>query len=86
MHLCYDVRMATLYVRDVPEDLMARLRDRAEEAHQSVQGYIRSLLDRELSVLTMEEATRRAEKIATGSGVTSDDILTAIDEERARHE
>ncbi|WP_198587127.1 FitA-like ribbon-helix-helix domain-containing protein [Glycomyces xiaoerkulensis] len=78
--------MTTLYVRDVPEELMARLRSRAEEAHQSVQGYVRSLLDRELSVLTMTEAAQRAEQIAAGGGVTSDDILAAIEEERAEHE
>ncbi|WP_030160785.1 hypothetical protein [Glycomyces sp. NRRL B-16210] len=78
--------MATVEVHDVPDDVLARLRARADEAHQSLQGYLKTLLDREAGMLTMAEAARRAEEIASGSGVTTDDILAAIEEERARHE
>ena len=78
--------MATVEVHDVSEDVLVRLRARAEEAHQSLQGYLKNLLDQEAGYLTMAEAAERAEKIATGSGVTTEAILAAVNEERARHE
>jgi thymidine kinase len=78
--------MATVRVDDVPDAVLARLRARADETHQSLQDFIKKLFDREADLLTMAEASERAEAIASGSGVTTEMILQLIEEDRARHE
>ncbi|MCR9218787.1 MAG: hypothetical protein NXI21_01030 [Alphaproteobacteria bacterium] len=47
--------MATLNVRNIPEDLYARLRIRAAEAGESMEGFVRARLD-----LLIEPATAEA--------------------------
>lgn len=77
--------MADLQVHDVPEDVMARLRDRAEKTHRSVEGYVKYLLERDSQRLTTDELIERGRQISKGSGVTTDDILAALEEDRSRH-
>lgn len=74
--------MATLHVREVSETTMATLKVRAAASGQSLQAYIRQLLDNEAQVLTPEEAAEAAREIASRSKVTADDVLVAIDEVR----
>jgi plasmid stability protein len=74
--------MATIHVRDVPDDTVRTLKVRAARAGQSLQGYVRQLLDREAEVLTAEEASERARSIAARSSVTADDVVEAIAEVR----
>jgi len=70
--------MATIHVRDVPEGTLTTLKVRAAQAGQSLQAYVRQLLESEASVLTPEEAAERARTIAARSAVTADDVVNAI--------
>ncbi len=76
--------MGTIHVRDVPDDTILTLKLRATRAGQSLQAYIRQLLDREAATLTTEEAAHRARAIAARSSVTADDVVTVIAEMRER--
>ena len=70
--------MATIHVRDVPEGTLTTLNVRAAQAGQSLQAYVRQLLESEASVLTPEEAAERARTIAARSAVTADDVVNTI--------
>lgn len=70
--------MAIIHVRDVSEGTVTTLKVRAARSGQSLQGYVRQLLEREAAVLTPEEAAERARTIAARSAVTADDVTEAI--------
>ena len=70
--------MAIIHVRDVSEGTLTTLKVRAARSGQSLQGYVRQLLEREAAVLTPEEAAERARDIAARSAVTADDVTEAI--------
>jgi antitoxin FitA len=70
--------MAIIHVRDVSERTLTTLKVRAARSGQSLQGYVRQLLEREAAVLTPEEAAERARTIAARSAVTADDVTQAI--------
>jgi len=70
--------MAIIHVRDVSEGTVTTLKVRAARSGQSLQGYVRQLLEREAAVLTPEEAAERARTIAARSVVTADDVTEAI--------
>lgn len=70
--------MATIHVRDVSERAVTTLKVRAAQAGQSLQAYIRQLLESEAAVLTPEEAAEQARTIAARSDVTADDVVDAI--------
>ena len=70
--------MAIIHVRDVSEGTLTTLKVRAARSGQSLQGYVRQLLEREAAVLTPEEAAERARTIAARSSVTADDVTEAI--------
>jgi antitoxin FitA len=70
--------MAIIHVRDVSEGTLTTLKVRAARSGQSLQGYVRQLLEREAAVLTPEEAAERARSIAARSAVTADDVVEAI--------
>jgi len=70
--------MATIHVRDVSESAVTTLKVRAAQAGQSLQAYIRQLLESEAAVLTPEEAAEQARTIAARSDVTADDVVDAI--------
>ena len=74
--------MTSIYVRDVSENALTTLKVRAARAGQSLQGYIRQLLEAEATTLTSEEAASQARAIAARSAVTADDTLAAIAEMR----
>jgi plasmid stability protein len=75
--------MATIHVREVSESTLAVLKVRAARAGQSLQGYVRRLLDNEADMLTVEEAVEQARSIAARGTVTADDVAEAIAEMRA---
>jgi antitoxin FitA len=78
--------MATIHVRDVPESAVTTLKVRAARAGQSLQAYVRQLLESEANAVTPEEAAERARDIAARSEVTADDVMdviTAMREARA---
>lgn len=70
--------MAIIHVRDVSEGTLTTLKVRAARSGQSLQGYVRQLLEREAAMLTPEEAAERARTIAARSAVTADDVTEAI--------
>ncbi|MDI2127249.1 FitA-like ribbon-helix-helix domain-containing protein [Yinghuangia seranimata] len=78
--------MTTVYIRDVSEETLTVLKVRAAQARQSLQAYMRDLIEREAALPTLEEAAARAADIArlnASSGpITNDDVLAAIDEGR----
>lgn len=72
----------TVHVRDVSDSTLTTLKVRAARAGQSLQAYVRQLLDREAEVLTPEEAARAAQDIAARGSVTAADVTDAIEEMR----
>lgn len=78
MHCMYNDCMATIQVRDVTDRTLTTLKVRAARAGQSLQGYIRQLLENEAATLTPEEAAEQAREISARSSVTSDDVLDVI--------
>lgn len=74
--------MATIHVRNVSETALTRLKVRAAKSGQSLQSYVRELLEGEAETLTPEEAAERARTIAARSAVTADDVVEAIAEMR----
>lgn len=73
--------MTALTIRDVPEDAVRTMKIRAAQAGQSLQAYLRSLIEREAAKPTVAEAVERARAEATAD-VSTADILAAIDEGR----
>jgi antitoxin FitA len=78
--------MAILHIRDVSEETVDVLKARAQRANQSLQAYVRTILDREVSVMTWEEVEESRRRIREGSTATVDDILDAIREGREERE
>jgi antitoxin FitA len=78
MPCMYYACMATIQVRDVSDSTLTTLKVRAARAGQSLQGYIRHLLDTEAATLPPEEAAEQARTIAARSSVTADDVMNTI--------
>jgi plasmid stability protein len=74
--------MPTIHVRDVSDDALTTLKVRAARSGQSLQAYLRQLLEGEAEMLTPEEAAEQARAIAARSAVTADDVIDAIAEMR----
>ncbi|GDY33259.1 FitA-like ribbon-helix-helix domain-containing protein [Gandjariella thermophila] len=74
--------MATVHVRDVSDHTLTTLKVRAARSGQSLQSYLRELLELEAETLTPEEAAERARDIASRSTVTADDVVDAVAEMR----
>jgi plasmid stability protein len=74
--------MPSIQVRDVSDDALTTLKVRAAKSGQSLQSYVRQLLEHEAEMLTPEEAGERARTIAARSAVTADDVVNAIAEAR----
>jgi plasmid stability protein len=73
--------MPILQVRDVPEEVIATLRERAEASGMSLSAYVRDILAAEAEQEPMEDVIDR---IATREPVevTDEEILAAIREGR----
>lgn len=78
----YNACMATIQVRDVSDSTLTTLKVRAARAGQSLQGYVKQLLESEAATLTPEEAAEEARAIAARSSVTADDVMEAIEAAR----
>ena len=72
--------MTALTVRDVSEDAVRTMKIRAAGG-QSLQSYLRSLIEREAARPTLAEAVEQARRQATAD-ISTTDILAAIDEGR----
>jgi antitoxin FitA len=80
----YNYCMTALTIRDVSDDAVRTMKIRAAQAGQSLQAYLRGLIEKEAARPTIAEAVERARRDATAS-ISTADILSAIDEGRARH-
>ncbi|WP_131766897.1 FitA-like ribbon-helix-helix domain-containing protein [Candidatus Protofrankia californiensis] len=74
--------MAAIHVRDVSDETLTVLKVRAIRAGQSLQAYVRQLLDGEAATLTAQEAAEEARVIAARGAVTAADVVDAITEMR----
>jgi antitoxin FitA len=74
--------MTALTIRDVSDDAVRIMKIRAAQAGQSLQAYLRSLIEKEAAKPTVAEAVEQARREATAS-ITTADILAAIDQGRA---
>jgi antitoxin FitA len=74
--------MTALTIRDVSDDAVRTMKIRAARAGQSLQAYLRSLIEKEAAKPTVAEAVEQARREATAN-ISTADILAAIDEGRA---
>jgi plasmid stability protein len=74
--------MTALTIRDVSDDAVRTMKIRAAQAGQSLQAYLRGLIEKEAAKPTIAEAVEQARREATAN-ISTADILTAIDEGRA---
>jgi antitoxin FitA len=74
--------MTALTIRDVSDDAVRTMKLRAARKGQSLQAYVRGLIEREATKPTVAEAVEQARRTATAD-VSTADILAAIDEGRA---
>jgi antitoxin FitA len=79
---CYNAFMTALTIRDVSDDAVRTMKLRAAQNGQSLQAYVRGLIEREATKPTIAEAVEQARKTATAD-ISTADILTAIDAGRA---
>jgi len=75
--------MTALTIRDVSDDAVRTMKLRAARNGQSLQAYVRSLIEREATKPTVAEAVEQARRTATAD-ISTADILSAIDDGRAR--
>jgi antitoxin FitA len=74
-----------IQVRDVPDELHAELRKRAHLAGTSLSQYALEVLERSVRQAGVREVIERAQA-RPPYGFTMDDVLEALDEERAAHD
>lgn len=69
--------MASVHIRDVPDDVLAKLRSRAAAQQQSLQAHLLGMLADAADSYTSREAADRAREIALRSSASADDIAEA---------
>jgi antitoxin FitA len=74
--------MTALTIRDVSDDAVRTMKIRAAQAGQSLQAYLRGLIEKEAAKPTVAEAVEQARREATAN-ISTTDILAAIDDGRA---
>jgi antitoxin FitA len=74
--------MTAVTIRDVSDDAVRTMKVRAAQAGQSLQAYLRCLIEKEAAKPTVAEAVEQARREATANLSTAD-ILSAIDGGRA---
>jgi plasmid stability protein len=77
--------MSAIQVKNFPEDLHAKLRERAARQGRSVSGYVTELLARDLSRPTTREWLDRL-KQDSPTNLTSEQILSSLHEGRVERD
>ena len=77
--------MSAIQVKNFPEDLHAKLRERAARRGRSVSGYVTEVLERDLSRPTTREWLDSL-KQDPPTDLTSEEIVNAIHEGRAERD
>jgi antitoxin FitA len=73
--------MTALTIRDVSDDAVHTMKVRAAQAGQSLQAYLRGMIEREAAKPTVTQAVDQARREVTAD-ISTADILAAIDEGR----
>ncbi|MCL2092331.1 MAG: hypothetical protein FWH11_14215 [Micrococcales bacterium] len=76
--------MVALQIRDVPDDVRDALAERARQAGQSLQGFLLDVVVREASFARNAAVVAGLSQWTTGTGVTGDDVLAALDADRSQ--
>jgi hypothetical protein len=76
--------MPSIQIKDVPDDVHRVLRQRAADAHQSLQEYLLKRLIREARRPTLDEVLDQAARDATGS-FSFAEAAALVREDRDRH-
>ena len=74
--------MATLYVRDVPDEVARTMKERAAEAGMSMSAYVAAELTRIATRPTNSEVVARLRRQARSESPATADILEALRESR----
>ncbi|MGD8215792.1 FitA-like ribbon-helix-helix domain-containing protein [Aestuariimicrobium sp. Y1814] len=71
-------RVATLYIREVPEDVVQALKERAALEGTSLSSYVAAQLTRWATRPTDQQMVERLRSLDPTSGPSSQDIVSAI--------
>ena len=82
LHMAIMDPMTTLYIRDVPEQVAATLKDRAASAGMSLSAYVTGELVRIATRPTNEQVVARLRARDRSGGPASDTIVDALRAER----
>src|SRR6185437_228882 len=83
---CYCHAMSAIQVKNVPDELHEQLRARARAEGRSMSDYVLYVLERDLALPTTREWLERLKEDEPVTGVSSEDILAALDEGRAERD
>jgi hypothetical protein len=72
----------SLYIRDMPEELRDRVKQRAVANRQSINSYLLDLIEREMQLPTLDEWLDGLDDLPKAPDVTTDEIVRAIREIR----
>ncbi len=75
--------MATLRVRDLSDEALAELKVRAARRRQSLQAYVRTLLEEEAATPSIEDVVSRNRPRASAR-LSVDEVPADLDERRQR--
>lgn len=72
----------SLYIRDMPEELRDRVKQRATANRQSVNSFLLDLIEREMQLPTLDEWLDVLDDLPKIPDVTTDEIVEIIREVR----
>jgi antitoxin FitA len=78
--------MSAIQVKNFPEDLHAKLRERAARQGRSVSAYVRDVLERDLARPTTREWLDSLKEDEPVSGIASEEIVSLIHQGRAERD
>jgi hypothetical protein len=71
--------MSAIQIKDVPDELHVRLRERARTQGQSLSSYVLGLIECDLTLPTTREWLDRVKQNEPVRGISSDEIAKLID-------
>jgi plasmid stability protein len=78
--------VSAIQVKNFPEELHAKLRERAARQGRSVSGYVTDVLKRDLSQSTTREWLDSLKEDEPVSGISSEEVVNLIHEGRAERD
>lgn len=80
----YYACMVAVQIRDIPEAVRDVLAERAREAGQSLNSYLRDVVLREAAFAGNRQLIDQLREHSRCTGVTTGDVIAALDSARAR--